>query len=132
MGAAARCHAHLSKAIALIRDEGLKNFSIGGSARWDDKSIIGYLAGPPDPDGVVRTLDVNRGVYDPARYQFEFWTSYRVQLFDQRVSARFQLNLSNAFESGALRPIAVNPDGQVYNYRIINPRQLVLTARFEF
>ena len=57
---------------------------------------------------------------------------YRVQLFDQRVSARFQLNLSNAFESGALRPIAVNPDGQVYNYRIINPRQLVLTARFEF
>jgi outer membrane receptor protein involved in Fe transport len=110
----------------------LKGFSVGGSARWDDKSVIGYLGGAADSDGIVRTLDVNHGVYDPARYQFDFWTSYSTKLFRDKVAARFQLNLNNAFEGGGLRAIGVNPDGQVFNYRIINPRQLVFTTRFDF
>lgn len=110
----------------------LNGFSIGGSARWDDKSIIGYLAGPADSDGIVRTLDVNHGVYDPARYQFDFWTAYRMKLFHDAVAATFQLNVVNAFEGGGIRAIGVNPDGQVYNWRIINPRQFVLTSRFDF
>lgn len=110
----------------------LKDSSVGGSIRWDDKSVIGYLAGAPDSDGIVRTLDVNRGVYDPARYQADFWIGYKMKLFHDRVSATYQLNVINAFEHGGLRAIGVNPDGQVYNWRIINPRQFVLTTRFDF
>ena len=110
----------------------LKNASVGGSARWNDKSVIGYLAGPADADGIVRTLDVNKGVYDPARYQFDFWTSYTMKLFRDRVNATYRLNLVNAFENGGLRSIGVNPDGQVFNFRIIQPRQLIFTTTFEF
>ncbi len=110
----------------------LKNSAVGGSARWDDKSVIGYLGGAPDSDGIVRTLDVNSGVFDPARYQFDFWTSYTMKLFRDKINAKFQLNLNNAFEGGGIRAIGVNPDGQVYNWRIINPRQLVLTTQFDF
>jgi outer membrane receptor protein involved in Fe transport len=110
----------------------LHGFSVGGSARWDDRSVIGYLAGAPDSDGVVRTLDVNRGIYDPARYQFDFFTGYSMKLFGDRIGARFQLNLNNAFEGGGLRTVGVNPDGQPFNFRIINPRQLILTTTFTF
>lgn len=110
----------------------LKNTAVGGSARWDDKSVIGYLGGPADSDGIVRTLDPNGGVYDPARYQFDFWTSYTMKLFHDRINCKIQLNLNNAFENGGLRSIGVNPDGSVYNFRIINPRQFVLSTRFDF
>jgi hypothetical protein len=110
----------------------LNGFSVGGSGRWDDKSVIGYLAGPVDSDGVMRTLDVNRGVYDPARYQLDVWTSYKFKLFRGKVAASVQLNVNDALENGGLRAIGVNPDGQVFNYRIIQPRQFLLTSRFEF
>ncbi len=110
----------------------LKDSSVGGSARWDDRSVIGYLAGAADSDGVVRTLDVNRGIYDPARYQFDFWVSHTRRFYKDKIRARFQLNLNNAFEGGGLRVTAVNPDGQPYNFRIINPRALLFTTTFDF
>jgi hypothetical protein len=115
------------------RDRGwLSNFAVGGSAAWNSRSVIGYLGAAPDPDNIVRSLDVNRPIYDPARATFDFWTSYTTKLFRDRVSAKFQLNLQNAFEGGGLRATAVNPNGVVYNYRIINPRRLVLTTTFDF
>ena len=37
----------------------LNHFFVGGAVRWADKSVIGYLGSPPDPDGIVRSLNVN-------------------------------------------------------------------------
>jgi hypothetical protein len=34
-------------------------------------------------------------------------------------------------ESGRLQPIAVDPDGTPSSYRIVSPRQFVLTASFD-
>ncbi|MES2697333.1 MAG: TonB-dependent receptor plug domain-containing protein, partial [Verrucomicrobiota bacterium] len=46
----------------------VKNFNVGGAVRWEDRAIIGYLAGAPDPaDGIVRELDANKPIYDKAR-----------------------------------------------------------------
>lgn len=109
-----------------------KNFEIGGSARWDDRSVVGYLGGAADADGIVRTLDVDKGYYDPARYQFDFWGSYSFKFANDKIRGKVQLNLANAFEGGGLRVVGVNPDGQPYNYRIISPRQLSLTTKFDF
>lgn len=110
----------------------LKNFSVGGSVRWDDKSVIGYLAATPDPDGIVRSLDVNRPYYDPARFASDFWIAYKTKLFANKLQATFQLNLNNAFENGGLRVVSVNPDGAPSAYRIIDPRKLLFTTRFDF
>ncbi len=110
----------------------LKNVSVGGAVRWDDKSVIGYLAGAPDADGIVRTLDVNKGVYDPSRYAADFWVNYTMKLYHDKVRAKIQLNLTNAFENGGLRTVGVNPDGSPFNFRIINPRQFVLSSTFDF
>jgi hypothetical protein len=109
----------------------LKNFSVGGSSAWNDKSVIGFLAATADSDGIVRSLDVNRPVYDRALYSFDFWSSYSAKVF-RNINVKVQLNLKNAFENGGLRATAVNPDGSVYNWRIIYPRQWVLTTTFDF
>ena len=109
-----------------------KGFSVGGSASRDSRSVIGYKGAPPDPDGVVRSLDVNRAAYDPARSYFDFWTSYSTKIWKDKIRARFQVNLQNAFENGRLQVIAINPDGQPFNYRIINPRKWVLSSTFDF
>lgn len=110
----------------------LRGVGIGGSGSRDSRSVIGYKGAAPDSDGIVRSLDVDQPIYDPARNYFDFWTSYSTKLWKDKVRARFQLNLQNAFENGRLQATAVNPDGQPYNYRIINPRKWVLTTTFDF
>jgi hypothetical protein len=115
----------------------LKNVTVGGSQRWEDKAVIGYYgrasgvnlyAGVP----VMDIADVTRPIYDSANYYTDLWVSYRRKLFDDRVNMRIQLNIANVFESGGLRPVAVNYDGSPYSFRIIDPRQYTLTATFDF
>lgn len=110
----------------------LNNFNVGGAARWNSESAIGYRGVPPDADGVVRSLDVNQPVYDPARYSFDAWAGYNLRLFHDRIRAKIQLNVQDVFENGGLRAYAVNPDGTPYNFRIINPRKFVLTTTYDF
>lgn len=108
----------------------LRNMDVGGSWRWASKGAIGYLAGAPDPDGVVRSLDRNKPVYDSPQSSVDLSIGYRTRMFNDRISARFQLNVRNVAESGGLQGVAVNPDGQFWQYRIIDPRQFIFTATF--
>ena len=110
----------------------LKNIDVGGGFHWEDKAVIGYLGGTPDSDGPIRELDPNKPVYDKARYSVDLMAGYEVKLFSGKVSTRLQLNVNNVFEDGRLQPIAVNPDGTPWAFRIIDPRQFVLTATFDF
>jgi hypothetical protein len=109
----------------------LKNSVVGGSLRWEDQGSIGFLGAAPEADGVIRSLDKDRPVYDKARTYVDFFVSHRIRLFNNKISANFQLNVRNAFEGGRLQAIGVNPDGAPYNFRIIDPRQFILTASFE-
>ena len=110
----------------------LKGVGIGGSASRDSRSVIGYKAAPADADGIVRSLDVNQPAYDPARNYFDLWASYTTKLWKDRIRARVQLNVQNVQENGRLQATAINPDGQPYNFRIVNPRKFVLTTTFDF
>jgi outer membrane receptor protein involved in Fe transport len=109
----------------------LNNTSIGSAVRWEDKASIGFLGAEPDADGVIRTLDKNSPVFDEARTYFDFFATYSTRLWDDRIKARFQLNVRNAFEGGRLQVVSVNPDGSPSNFRIIDPRQFILTASFD-
>jgi hypothetical protein len=109
----------------------MNNTTIGSAVRWEDQASIGFLGAAPDPDGVIRSLDPNRPVYDKARAYFDFFVSYSMRFNNDRIRARFQLNVRNAFEEGRLQAISVNPDGRPSNFRIIDPRQFILTATFE-
>ena len=86
----------------------------------------------PDPDGAVRTLNATKPVYDKARDSLSLFSSYRTKLFRNRVGTTFQLNVNNVVKSaGHLQPTAVNPDGSPWRFRIIDPRQFVLSATFD-
>jgi outer membrane receptor protein involved in Fe transport len=110
----------------------LKNFSVGGTVRWDDKSVIGYKGAAPGSDGIVRSLDVNKPVYDPARFAGDLHLAYNTKIYAGKVGLRIQFNWVNAFQQSELRPTAVNPDGTPYNFRIIDPQMFVLTNTFTF
>ncbi|MCX6954954.1 MAG: TonB-dependent receptor plug domain-containing protein [Verrucomicrobia bacterium] len=107
-----------------------KNLNVGGAVRWEDKASIGFYGAAPDADGIVRSLDPEKPVWDKARAYFDFLTGYDLKMFQGKVRARVQLNVRNVFESGRLQRVAVNPDGGAWAYRIIDPRQFILSATF--
>lgn len=108
----------------------LAGMGVGGAVRWEDRAALGFL-GSPDRDGIIRELDRNRPVWDKARAYYDFWVSYKLRLFQDKVSARVQLNCRNAFEGGRLQVVGVNPDATPYNFRIIDPRQWILNVAFD-
>ncbi len=109
----------------------LKNLSLGGAMRWEDKAAIGFMGAAPEADGVVRSLDRDRPVYDKTRAYFDFSAGYNLKLFNGKVRTRLQLNVRNVLENGRLQAVAVNPDGSPFAYRIIDPRQFILTTTFD-
>lgn len=109
----------------------LKPLTIGGAVRWADKAAIGYLGAAPDADGVIRSLDKTKPIYDKALAHLDLNASYQLKLFSDKVRARVQLNVRNAGENTHLQRIGVNPDGNYWNYRIIDPTQYILTTTFD-
>jgi outer membrane receptor protein involved in Fe transport len=123
--------------LAGIRDEGwMRNTSIGGAVRWASKAALGYYGMPPSTDpeyrGAIIEYDPNRAIYDEPETNVDLMVSYNLKLFRDKVGCKLQLNVRNVFEGGHLEAIAYNPDGQAWNYRIVDPRQFILTATFDF
>ena len=81
-------------------------------------------------EGEIHT-DINRPFYDPARWYFDMWASYRFKIND-KLRAKVQLNVRDLFEDGGLRAIRFNPDGTPSTFRIVNPRSFFLTTSLEF
>ncbi len=108
----------------------LKPLDVGAGVRWEDKASIGFLGAAPDADGIVREFDPNKPVWDHARDYFDLSAGYRLRFFRDKVSCRLQLNVNNVFESGRLQKLSVNPDGSPWAFRIIDPRQFILSATF--
>ena len=108
----------------------LKNLDVGGAIRWESKASVGYYGAAPDSDGIVRNYDPTRPIWDKARYYVDLSAGYNLKFFRDRVRTRLQLNVKNVFEDGRLQAVGFNPDGQPYAFRIIDPRQFLLTATF--
>ncbi|MBD5780924.1 hypothetical protein IEN85_15600 [Pelagicoccus sp. NFK12] len=117
----------------------LKHTSVGASVRWIDKANIGFYGMGYDPnkdltlpENKITTLDTNRPIYSPAETFVDLFVTYKTKLFDDKVAATFQLNVKNAFENGGgLQATQAYLDGTVATYRIIDPRQFILSASFD-
>ena len=109
----------------------LRRFNVGGAVRWVDKGGIGYY-GVEQLPATITALDPNRPVYDKAHTYVDLLIGYRTKLFRDRVGATFQLNVRNVQENGArLQPASALPDGTPNAYRIVDPRQFILSATFD-
>lgn len=117
----------------------LRNVSVGGSLRYSSKGSIGFYGlGYTEgmdltlPENRILQLDPNRPIYSSAEVFVDLMLSYRTKLFRDRVNASFQLNVKNVQESGTrLQKTSAFFDGRASTYRIIDPRQFILSASFE-
>ena len=113
----------------------LKGFSVGGSQRWESRAAIGFLGRVNDPvnaPGVLNFADPSKPVYDSGNYYTDLWVAYGRKIFGDKIGWKIQLNVNNVTEGGRLTPTAVNFDGKPWSYRIIDPRQFILTSTFTF
>ncbi|MEO7600529.1 MAG: TonB-dependent receptor plug domain-containing protein [Opitutus sp.] len=110
----------------------LKNMTVGGSYRWASRAALGYLAGAPEANGTILNLDVNKPFYVEPVGNLDLNLTYSTRLFRDKVRARFQLNARNVTEDGHLQGVQVNPDGRYNVFRIVDPRQFILTTTFDF
>ncbi len=115
----------------LTDNKWLKPLNVGGTLRWVDKASIGYLGAPADADGIVREFDPNKPVWLKAQYNLDLSASYRLRFFKDKVRSTIQLNVNNVFEDGRLQKLSVNPDGTPWAFRIIDPRQFILSVNFD-
>lgn len=113
----------------------LKNFNVGAAMRWESRASIGYLAGKPETSGpysgTVLFLDNDKPVWDKARFYMDLSAGYKFRLSNGKIRGKAQLNIKDALEGGRLQAIGVNPDATPYAYRIINPRQFILSTSFD-
>lgn len=114
----------------------LSGISIGGAERWEDKAVIGYYGKSSHANtslpNLLDTSDTTRPIYDKANYYTDLFVRYKRRIMSDRVMMSLQLNVVNAFENGHLQVTAVNYDGSPWAYRIVDPRQFIFTAGFDF
>ncbi|HWA25875.1 MAG TPA: TonB-dependent receptor [Lacunisphaera sp.] len=123
----------------LTENKILKNVSIGGSVRWTDKGSIGFYGLGYDPAkdlhlaaNKILQLDTNRPIYSPAETYVDLFVSYSTKMFGDKVRARYQLNVKNVQENGGgLQKTGAFLDGTASTYRIVDPRQFILSASFD-
>ncbi|MFO1448855.1 MAG: TonB-dependent receptor [Opitutaceae bacterium] len=117
----------------------IKAMSVGGSVRYASKGSIGFYGlGYTDNMDLtlaanrILELDPNRPIYSPAETYVDVFVTYSTKLFNDKVRARFQLNVKNVQENGGgLQATGAFFDGKAQTYRIVDPRQFVLSASFD-
>jgi hypothetical protein len=112
----------------------VKGFSVGGSQRYASKAIAGYFGkvGDPTQPTIINIADTTRPIYTKEDYHTDLWIAYTRKILKDKVKMKIQLNVNDVTESGRLEAIAYNFDGTPYAFRIVDPRQYVLTTSFEF
>ena len=99
------------------------------------RAAIGFFGKVGDPVGsptVINVADPTRPVYDHGNFYTDLGIGFSKRVFNDKVNWRVQLNINNVFENGRLMPTALNFDGSPWSFRIIDPRQFVLSSSFAF
>lgn len=111
---------------AITEHNFLRRFAVNGALRWEDKAAIGYYGDPND----VNAYDPNRPIFDKTHAYFDAGLIYNQRILGDRVRLRVQFNVRNLTEGGRLQPVGALPDGRIHTFRIVDPRQFILTASF--
>lgn len=107
----------------------LKNFTVGSSFRWADRSVIGYY-GVQSLPAVITDLDPNHPIYDKSRWGLDAFIRYKTKLYG-KFNTEFQLNVRDIQQNYELQPISAYPDGTPTAYRIMDPRTFIFQVKFE-
>ncbi|MCH6256110.1 hypothetical protein MLD52_06090 [Puniceicoccaceae bacterium K14] len=107
----------------------LEGFGVGGAIRWRDERTIGL---PVEIiDGRV-TPDIDNPYKDDGVTDIDAWFSYKTKLFNDKVNARFQLNIRNILDDDDLLPQVATSTGEVALYKVQTPRTFIFSTTFDF
>ncbi len=110
----------------------LKNFSVGGAYRWEDKVVLGYPSVLTTINGQeLESFDITRPFWGPTSDTVDLWAGHTRKLTD-KIDWRIQLNVRNAFGKNEIVPINAQPDGGPAAFRIRNGPNWTITNTFEF
>ncbi|MBK1878995.1 TonB-dependent receptor [Pelagicoccus mobilis] len=110
----------------------LKGFSIGGNIKWKDKAAIGYAS---DEEGKV---DISKPFYGEELLTTGMHFSYGRKIRDGKVDWKIQLNIQNLLDDDdyvgvrATESVDIPDTGEIYAWRIQEPRSFSLTNTFSF
>jgi len=109
----------------------LKKVTLGGSVRGQSAKTIGYYGLQSLPD-IITEFDNDRPITVPAETKIDLFLSYRTRIANDKIGLTLQLNARNITENGHLEPIVAWPDGTMRTFHIIDPRQYIISAKFDF
>jgi outer membrane receptor protein involved in Fe transport len=118
------------------RESFLRNWSIGGAARWQDRAVIGFPVINP-PSGMV--VDISHPFMSSDMITYDSWLSYERRIFNNRIGWKLQLNVRNLLDDNLMIPVRANPvavNDLVHHenvaYRIGERRTWEVTSTFSF
>jgi hypothetical protein len=84
------------------------------------------------PQNTILKLDTNRPIYSSAETYVDLFVSYKTRIYRDKIRATYQFNVKNVGENGGrLQATQAFMDGSRATYRIVDPRQFVLTVSFD-
>ncbi len=124
----------------------LKGAFVGGSYRWEDRSVIGFGMTETDPEvtrqvgstvqsvrAAIGRLDPSKPFYGPNEKHLDLFIGYsRKATFLRDVDWRIQLNVRNVGEKAHLVPLTVLPTGEGAAFRIADGMSWEVTNTFKF
>jgi outer membrane receptor protein involved in Fe transport len=114
----------------ITENKWLRNLNVGGAVRWEDKGSIGYY-GVQQLPAIITDLDKNNPIWSKSHVYVDLLAAYRTKIFSNKVGLTVQLNVKNVQEGGRLQAVSAFPDGTPNAYRIVDPRQFILSATFD-
>jgi hypothetical protein len=129
-------HANLSTNFylrGLTEHRWLRNVNVGGAVRWADTMALGGTSywGVERLPAIITALDKTKPIYSRALFDIDLLAAYRTKIYANKIGLTIQLNVKSVQEGGRLQMIAAFPDGTASAYRIVEPRQFILTATFD-
>ncbi len=113
-----------------VREGRLKGWGVGGSVRWEDKSVIGYAyKDVPEAGGAI--LDLTHPYFSKAQTTFDGFIRY-TRKFGKRFNWTGALHVRNIGVGNQLVPTYADPDGSISSFRIREPQSWTFSNTFEF
>ena len=111
----------------------LKGLRVGGSTRFRDQSVIGYVSDYVQ-FGTARVLaaKLDQPVYSPAEWFFDGFVAYRGRLSWRDLRFRLQLNVQNVLDETDLYATYSDSYGNPVRFAQFEGRRAILTAGIEF
>jgi iron complex outermembrane receptor protein len=122
----------------------LKGFHVGGSARWRDKTALGYgtrvaqaselkfTTGFLLPTDTLVINDLAQPILGPDEMFFDGNIGYERRLWNKRIGWKIQLNIRNLLDNTDRVPQRLTSTGAVSVFTLLEPRTFQLTNTFSF